>query len=322
MSHVTKEQRYTICSMLNAGFSQTDIAKTIKKHKSTVSREIKRNADKRSKSYKDELAQRKYESRLVEKPKHSRFTDSIIDYIEAKLKDKFSPEQIVGKARKDGIDCVSHESIYQYIYADQKGGGNLYLNQRRKKKKRKKRLIKLDKRGQIQNRVSIKERPKIVDLKKRVGDFEIDTIIGANHKGAIVTINERRTGLVKLIKLKGKNADALTEKTIKALMPFKDIIKTITADNGKEFAYHEKISKALEIKFYFADPYSSWQRGANENLNGLVRQYLPKKTNFEFVTTKQLKQIELDLNNRPRKRLGYNTPKEEFNLLTKVAFVV
>ena len=172
-------------------------------------------------------------------------------------------------------------------------------------------------RGYIPNRIDIEERPSIVDLKQRVGDLEIDTVIGSNHKGALVTINDRLTSKVWIRKLSGKDAAPLALKTIEALQPVKDLIHTITADNGKEFTKHQEIAKELQISFYFCKPYHSWERGANENTNGLIRQYIPKGTYFSEITDEFVSCIENKLNNRPRKRLGYLTPNEKFNSILK-----
>lgn len=320
MSHVTKSQRYTIEVMNEQGYKQKEIAKSIGKDKSVVSREISRNKDKRSGEYRSDLAQRKYEQRQKEKPKVIKFTSKVQEYVEDKLSKQWSPEQISERGKQEGLEMVSYERIYQHIIADQKKGGQLYKEKRRKKKYRS-RLKKGDRRGMIKNRVGIKDRPEVVEKKERVGDYEVDLILGANHKGAIVTINERKTGYTKVQLIKSKKSKVVAKAIVNILSPYKNLIKTITSDNGKEFAEHEWISKHLELDFYFADPYSSWQRGANENYNGLLRQYFPKKTNFMNLTWREVKKAENLLNNRPRKRLNYKTPLEEFFLLTKVAFV-
>ena len=165
-------------------------------------------------------------------------------------------------------------------------------------------------RGIMQDRVDISLRPAVVDEKKRFGDFEIDTLIGKNHKGTIMTTNDRCTHLVLIRKLAGKEAAPLASTAIEALLPYTDKIHTITADNGKEFARHKEIAKGLDAEFYFARPYHSWERGANENTNGLIRQYIPKGTDFSKLTDKMIEEIEWKLNNRPRKSLGYLTPLE------------
>ena len=319
MSHLTAAQRYTIASMRERGYSQTAIAKTIGKNKSVINRELRRNCDGRSGKYNGDLAQRKYEARLSLKPKQIRFTESIKQYVTKELKKKKSPEQIVGRAKLEGIDCVSHERIYQYVWADKRKKGKLYTYLRTKGKKYRKRGDYRDKRGMIKDRVCIEKRPQIVEKRERFGDFEIDTIIGANRKGAILTLNDRATGILRMRKLTGKNAEMLAEQTIEALSPWKAKLKTITADNGKEFAAHKKIAEELDIDFYFAHPYHSWERGSNENLNGLIRQYIPKKSNFSSFSDQYIQWVEDELNNRPRKRFKFKSPNEIIK--QKVAFV-
>ena len=320
MSHVTEEQRYTISMMLEQGYSRKEICKVIGKDKSVISRELKRNCDQRNGKYTSKLAQKKYEKRKREKPKALKFTREVQIYVEDKLGLQWSPEQISNSCNKEEMQMVSPERIYQHIIQDKKEGGRLYKNLRRKKKYRR-RIGVEDRRGKLKNRKSIHERPKEVDEKTRVGDLEVDLILGANHKGALLTINDRKTGLARVRLLKSKNAKGVAKAIVKALRSIKTICKTMTSDNGKEFAQHEYVSKKLGIDFYFADPYSSWQRGANENLNGLIRQYFPKKTSFEQLTWRDIKKVENLLNTRPRKRLGYITPQAKFDFLTKVAFV-
>lgn len=319
MSHLTTAQRYTIAVMKNSGHSQKAIAAAIEKDKSVVSRELRRNCDARSGAYRWDLAERKCAARHKSKPKKQRFTEKIKQLVKTGLANKLSPEQIVGLAKKEGKACVSHERIYQYIWADKKAGGNLYKDLRSQGKKYRKRGNAKDKRGKIQGRICISERPLIVDNRERFGDLEIDTIIGKNHKGAIVTINDRATGLLKMKKLEGKNAEILADKTIEILTPYKEVLHTITADNGKEFAAHQRIACQLNIDFYFAHPYHSWERGSNENLNGLIRQYIPKKSNFDDFSDEYIQWVEDELNKRPRKRLDFYSPDEIVN--QKVAFV-
>jgi len=321
MGHLTSEQRYTIEVMLKQGHTQKYIADVIDRDPSVVSREISRNCDLRSGEYKSKLADEKYTKRLANKPKTIRFTSAIKKLVNKGLSQQWSPEQISNyKYEDESIKMVSHESIYQYVIEDKKQGGKLYENLRRKKKYRK-RIGSKDKRGKIKNQTNIKERPKIVEKRKRVGDFEVDLVIGRNHKGALLTINELTTGYTKVRKLKSKKASEVSKMIVKVLMPYADICKTITSDNGKEFANHEYVSKELGIDFYFADPYASWQRGANENYNGLLRQYFPKKSCFNDITWRDVKRAERKLNMRPRKRLGFVSPLDKINSLTNVAFV-
>ena len=206
---------------------------------------------------------------------------------------------------------ISHEIIYKYIKTDRKNGGSLYKHLRCAKKRRKKYGSK-DKRGQIKNRVSIEERPEYVNNRERLGDWEADLIIGKDNKGVIVTLVERVTGLLLMDYVESKNADKVSDAIISLLASFACYVHTITFDNGKEFARHEKIAKALNAKMYFAHPYSSWERGTNENTNGLVRQYFPKKSNFEKISERGIAKVISSLNLRPRKRLGFASPAQAF----------
>lgn len=313
MSHITKEQRYTISVMNQQNHSQKAIAAAIGKCKSVVSRELKRNSDKRNNEYKHELAQKKYNERLATKPKIIKLTAAVKAFIGEKLSIKYSPEQIAGFAKKEGIICVSHERIYQYIWADKRKKGILYENLRTQGKRYRKRGSSKDKRGIIKDRISISERPLIVEERTRFGDVEIDTIIGKDHKGAIITVNDRASGVVKIIKTNGKNAIDLAKNVIVRLEDWKPFLHTMTSDNGKEFAEHKMIAEALNVEYFFARPYHSWERGSNENLNGLIRQYIPKKTCFDEITEADLQMIEDEINNRPRKRFYYQTPQEILN---------
>ncbi len=299
--------------MLQKGYTQSEIALVIKKDKSVVSRELRRNADARSGQYKDDLAHRKYLKRQEFKAKPRTFTAEVAQYVRDKLRLKYSPEQIAGVAKIKGDKCVSHERIYQFIWRDKRQKGTLYLDLRNRGRRYKKRSVIYDKRGTIPNRTDISQRPPEVELRERFGDLEIDLIIGKKHKNAILTINDRATGLAKLRKLTGKDAEQLARATIGCLEEWKPLLHTITSDNGKEFAFHQMIAQELNIDFYFAEPYASWQRGSNENYNRLVRQYIPKKVDFEYVTHDYVQYVEQQLNNRPRKRFGYLSPNQIFS---------
>jgi IS30 family transposase len=312
MKHLTESQRYTIFAMLQQEYQQKEMSVAIGVSKSTISRELRRNCDKRSGKYNNDLAHRKAQGRKRGKPHAQKLTCKMCKRIRKLLKRGFSPEQIVGRERLEGKVMVSPETIYRWIWADKRRGGDLHKLLRRQGRKYTKRASKNAGRGFIPNRVDIDERPNIVDNKERFGDLEIDTIIGKNHKGAILTINDRATSRVWIRKLQGKEAIPVAKATAWALRKVKNLIYTITADNGKEFAKHEEIARKLEINFYFCKPYHSWERGANENTNGLIRQYIHKGMDFSEVTAKQIKWIENKLNNRPRKRLGFLTPNEKF----------
>ncbi len=207
---------------------------------------------------------------------------------------------------------VSVERIYQYIYGDQKKGGELYIHLRTARRWRRKRLNRKHQRGQIPNRVMIGERPEVVQTKARFGDWEVDTIIGKNHQTAILTATERKSQFELMAKTDGTKADSIKKEMINLLAPFKELVKTITSDNGKEFAQHQKIAERLQSNFYFADPHSPWQKGLNEYNNKLIRQYLSKKTDFNLISNKSIDMIITKLNNRPRRLLGYKTSNEVF----------
>jgi len=323
MSHLTFEQRYTIEILCKENYSQTAIAKRIDKDKSVVCRELKRNCDGRNNTYKADLANRKCKKRHLEKQKKVYFTTEVEAYVNHWINEDYSPQQIAETAKKEGIVCVSHERIYQYLWKDKKRGGTLYNNLRTQGKRYRKRGALKDNRGQIVGRINIKERPKEVEKRESFGDFEIDLIIGKNHKKALVTANDRATGIFRMKKIDTKEAVNVEVAVVEILKDFG--VKTITSDNGKEFANHQTIAKQLEVNYYFADAYCSWQRGSNENLNGLVRQYFPKGYDFNLITDQRVNEVQEKINNRPRKRFGYQSPNEVYlqtlNNNGKVAFI-
>lgn len=314
MGHLTQAQRYEIAVLKSENFTQSKIAMKLGRHRSVISRELKRNKDDRNDVYKAELAQKKCEKRLKKKPKKIHFTPAVEATVIGFLEQDYSPVQIVGRAKIEGLSCVSAERIYQFIWKDKKAGGSHYEHLRTQGKKYAKRGNTNGKRGQIVGRVDIDERPKVVDEKQRLGDLEMDLVIGAGQSGAILTINDRVTGMLKMAKIESKEAHIIETKSIELLQEWMPFLNTITTDNGKEFANHKNIANALQIDFYFAKPYHSWQRGANENLNGLIRQYFPKKHDFKLITNEQITQIQNKLNNRPRKRFGFLSPNEIFSL--------
>jgi transposase, IS30 family len=304
---LTYEQRCQIEALKKSGISQQAIAKLIGVSQSSVSRELSRNTGLRG--YRHDQAQRKSIERRQATAKLHKMTAPLIDEINDKLFLKWSPEQISGWLLVNKRVCISHEIIYQHVWADKVAGGDLYKYLRRRTRKYKVRgSTGKTRSGQIKNRISIDERPQVVDEKGRVGDWEIDTVIGKNHKGALVTIVERLTLFTVSMRVKSKRAKEVTAATLCLLTPFKGLVHTITSDNGKEFAYHEKIAAALECDFYFAHPYHSWERGLNENTNGLLRQYFPKSTDFKTVSVAAVKKSVDQLNNRPRKTLAFKTP--------------
>ena len=283
--------------------------------RSTISREIKRNTGMRGYRHKqanDTATLRRRNASQVKR----KMSASMIELIEQKLRMQWSPVQISGwLKRKEYSSCVSHEWIYQHVWQDKKKGGTLYRELRHSGKKYNKRSKGSAGRGCIPNRVDIEKRPTIVEEKTRLGDWELDTIIGTQQSGAIVSMVERASKLTKLAKVKRKTALDVGRALIDRLDPVKDFVLTMTADNGKEFADHVDVGQALESDFYFARPYHSWERGLNEHTNGLVRQYFPKTKRFDEITANELMEVEMLLNNRPRKVLDYATPIEVFRRL-------
>ncbi len=306
---LTSEQRYTISVLLQNGMKQKDIAKAINVSPSTVSREIRRNSGIRG-HYNWETAQANAVRTKRKKPGNRSVDKDVME--EAKrllVTEQWSPEQISGALANDG-KYICHETIYRMIRKDKAEGGKLYQHCRHRLKHRARPVG--GRRISIANRTSISERPAEADG-KRFGDFEMDTIVGRGNHGAIVTLIERSTNMLFMRKLKkGKNAIELARTVIHLLSPFKGHVKSITTDNGTEFACHEMIGKSLGVNIYFADPYSSWQKGGIENANGLIRQYVPKSETFEHVSHQQITKCSRKINMRPRKKLGFKTPYEYF----------
>jgi len=307
-TQLTRAQRYQIKALLKGGHNQTQIAVLLGCHKSTISRELHRNRG--LKGYRPYQADEMAYDRQCE-TYSSRIAGSTWQEVERLLRLDLSPEQITGRLKLAKQPTVSHEWIYLYVYADKRRGGTLHRHLRSQKKQRK-RYSGYIRRGQIPNRTSIDKRPKIVARKGRFGDWEADTIIGARHKGGIVSIVERKSKLIRLAKLATKEAAEMRQTSIALLKPLAARVHTITVDNGKEFCQHELIATELQARIYFAHAYASWERGLNENTNGLVRQYFPKKYDFARITDQDLQRVEDLLNNRPRKTLGYRTPNEVF----------
>lgn len=311
--HLTLQERYLINAYKGIK-SQADIAKAIGVHPSTVSRELKRGRGRiASNDYWPVASHNKAVKRQIEKSEKSnlKLIEETIKLIKKYLKKEYSPEQIAATIKMKHGKEISYVTIYKYIYINRLDEGDLYKQLRHKGKKRIKYATK--RKSRIKDRVSIHKRPDIVDEKTRLGDFEIDTIIGKGQQGAIVTIVDRKSMYLKISIPCSKNSNIVANEIKRLLYPFKKIVHTITTDNGLEFAQHKTISKALNCDYYFCDPYSSWQRGLNENINGLIRQYIPKGSSFENISKKQIKEIENKLNHRPRKSLEWKTPYEVFH---------
>jgi len=305
---LTEYQRYQLAALRKEGHRQKTMAANLGVHPSTISRELRRNRGQRG--YRPHQAHQKAQQRRQEAAKAVKMTPEVIAQVEEKLRQEWSPEQIAGWLPRTGGISLSHERIYRHIRTDRQAGGTLYRHLRQSHKKRKKRYGKPDGRGQIRDRVSIEQRPDVVEKKSRMGDWEIDLVVGRKPHGALVTLVERRSRYTLIGKVATKQAEEVATTTIGLLEGHPEHTHTITADNGKEFAAHQRIGQALQAQVYFAHPYHAWERGLNENTNGLIRQYFPKGTDFEPITEADIQPVMDRLNHRPRKVLGFRSPYE------------
>lgn len=317
-THLTIDERYHIDELLRQGFTQSAIAEDLGRSVSTLSRELSRNRGQRG--WRPRQACQKAADRLSERGRSntSRVSEAAWEYAVDKLtNEEWSPEQITGRAKRDQLPSISHETIYQRIADDKKAGGSLYSHLRCKKKRKKQYGSKSSGRGCIPNRVDIDARPSIVDSRTRIGDWEGDTVIGSHNGGAVLaTMVERKSRFTVVSKSKDKTTQSVIDSVIDEMGSLAMPIKTVTFDNGKEFSHHHRMTEALGASVYFAKPYHSWERGLNENTNGLLRQYFPKKASFDSISKEQLQVVVDKLNHRPRKCLDYDTP---FEVLTKLA---
>lgn len=298
-THLTQEERYQIYTLLREGFSKRYIAWRLNRSPSTISREIQRNRARNGyfAKHAHKLARRRHHSNPQRIP--CDIWVQVIAYLEL----QWSPEQIASQV------AVSLHSIYRFIQQDKSKGGDLYLHLRFKNQ-RKRKYGSIETRGQLTNRKSIHDRPAEIEQRSRFGDLEIDTIVGKNHQQSLVSIVDRKTGYLWLKKCSTRKAEEICQATIRLLEPIKAQLKTITADNGKEFSLHEYAAQELEVDWYFADPYSAWQRGTNEHTNGLIRQYVTKGSDLNDYTDAYIAEITQRLNHRPRKRLGFKSPSQ------------
>jgi transposase, IS30 family len=316
--HLTMEERYQIDDLRSEGFSKNEIARRIGRATSTISREMSRN--KGGHVWRAHQAHEKAKIRLAKRGRANarKVSESAWEYAENQLIHfQWSPEQIAGRLKREGHDGISHETIYKRVLEDKKAGGVLHKNLRCQKLRRK-RYGSNRRRPIILGRQGIEDRPAIVDVRKRIGDWEGDTIIGAGcNSGAIVTSVERVSRFTILAKVENKSPIGVTNAIIEKMKLLKGLAHTMTVDNGGEFSLHKMVSQALNMKIYFARPYHSWERGTNENTNGLVRQYFIKSMRFDKVSDDDVQRVADKLNGRPRKCLGYQTPYEVFSRACK-----
>ena len=314
-------QRYQIESLSKAGLPQTEIASLLGVDKSTISRELKRNTPKRGRTagqYIGEHAQRKTDLRHSAKAKRISLTEGLKERIAGLMRhEKWSPELIAKRLSKEGQAYVSHETIYKWIWMakhsnhrDHAGYKRLYKDLRHTGRRQKRSNMK-DNRGAITGRVGIEHRPEVVKHRSRIGDIEVDLMMGENHKSALLVMTDRATLVTMIEKLDSKNADEVYNKMNSRLTGFSSSwIKTITFDNGKEFAKHYKIAEDLTVKTYFTRPYTSQDKGTVENRIGVIRRFFPKKTDLRKVSHKRVKEVEKLINYRPIRKFNYNSPIE------------
>lgn len=307
-NRLTGDDRIALYALKKVGLTQKAIAAQLGVHPSTIGRELKRNTGLRG--YRPKQAQRLARARRAQAHRN-RISQATWQSVNEMIEQDWSPEQISGHLKITGAPSVSPEWIYRHIYADKHRGGTLHTHLRCQKKRRKRRGSP-ERRGQIIGRVCITERPEIVETRSRIGDWEADTVIGKQGGAVLVTLAERKSRFSMIIKAENKTAAAVSAAITKAMAPCAANVHTLTYDNGKEFAYHQAVSDGLQAQGYFAHPYHSWERGLNENTNGLIRQYLPKGKSFDDLTDHDVQVIMDKLNNRPRKCLGFKTPNQVF----------
>jgi IS30 family transposase len=308
---ITSEERYRLSALRKQGWSTGEIAAALGRHRSTIWREVHRNA-KVDGSYRPTKAIEYAGARRRRSRRNRQFDTQQLALVEGLLQRQWSPEQISGHQRRHGSWTISHETIYRYVWHDWRRGGQLYQCLRGARKQRRKRYRRYDSRGRLAGKRHISERPAVVETRRRIGDWEIDTVMGTGSKHCLVSLVERRTGFLLLGKLRCRTTEETNRGTLGLIRRHRRVFKTITADNGTEFHDYAAIERRTQLNFYFATPHHSWERGTNENTNGLIRQYFPRGMNLRRVTQADCNAVADRINSRPRKRHGYRTPKELF----------
>lgn len=312
---LTYADRIILITLKQQGFSVATIAKYMSRHRSTIYREVNRNrCNGVDTAYRAFRANRRAVARRRRSRRNSHYSEADFKPIKSLLRKKFSPEQIIGYMRKHKLinSKMSHETIYQYIWRDKKNGGDLWTHLRQSSKLRRKRYKAYDSRGRLAQKRNISERPASIESRKYKGHWEIDTVHGRGSNHCIVTLLERKTGYVLIGKSKDKSTASVNKRVISLIKKSGMKFKTITSDNGTEFHQYKQVEASCSLKFYFANPYHSWERGSNENVNGLIRQYLPKTESMASLTQRKCEHIAAVLNDRPRKRYNYKTPAEVY----------
>ena len=312
---ITPEERYTLATLRKQvpALSMAAIARMMGRHRSTISREIRRNSSRHDGAYRYSVAQEKTNGRRCRSRRNSQFSVEQWALIKQLLREGLSPEQISGRLRLEGRLNISLETIYRHIRRDKCQGGQLFRLLRQPARWRKRYGSGSERRGHLPGKRHISERPAAVDARQEIGHWEMDTIVGNDGHHCVVSLVERVSGCVLIGKLRSRTVAATNRRVIQLIRPLRHLFKTITVDNGTEFHGYRHIERATGATFYFATPYHSWERGTNENTNGLIRQYIAKKQSMKGITQARCISIALRLNNRPRKRLGFLTPIERLS---------
>jgi IS30 family transposase len=308
---LSTEERYELAAMRRQYVGMAAMAQHLGRHRSTLYREVKRNQSVHDGCYRPSHAVEKASGRQHRSRRNWRYGPVEFGPIEAMIREELSPEQIVGRSQRAGQRVMSHETIYRWIWRDKRCGGTLWMHLRGARKRRRKRYGRYDSRGRLAGKRPIGQRPAVVESRGRIGDWEMDTMHGRG-KACLVTVVERKTGLVRIGQIQRATKELTLERTVELLWKERQRVKTITADNGTEFHNYRDLESRLGTRVYFATPHHAWERGTNENTNGLIRQYLPKGTNLSRITQGQCDRIAEQLNNRPRLRLGFQTPNEVY----------
>lgn len=308
---ITSAERYTLGVLRQRGLPPAAIARVLGRHRSTIGREVRRNGTPRDGCYRPQLAEWYARGRRSRSRRNRQFTPADWAQIQELLREDWSPEQVAGWLHRYQLLTISHETIYRYVWADKQAGGTLYHHLRGARKQRRKRYGRYDSRGRLAGKRSIAERPPAVAARQELGHWEADTMLGAHQAGpCVLSLVERKTGYLLLGQLPRRTSAAVNRRARQLIVAQPHPVQTITVDNGTEFHEYAALERTTAARFYFATPHHAWERGTNENTNGLVRQYLPKRQSMAHLTQHDCNRIATKLNRRPRKRLGFRTPEE------------
>lgn len=308
---LSEQERFLIASLRSHWIGIPDIAALLKRHRTTVWRELRRNAAPYDGGYRSARAHERAGARRKRSRRNRQFGVAEFGRVEALLREKWSPEQIAGHLRRSAELSISHETIYRHVWRDFRRGGTLHLHLRGARKQARKRYRSYDSRGRLAGKRHISERPAAVESRRELGHWEIDTVMGQG-KDCVVTLVERKSGFLLMGKLRARTKEETARAVIALIKRHPGRFKTITSDNGTEFHCYRQIEAATGVRFYFATPHHAWERGTSENTNGLIRQYLPKRTSMAALTQSRCNAIASYLNHRPRKRHAYETPLARF----------